>query len=860
MNKLGPIHLKWFLPTAFIGLIVMLSLLGVMLNYQASLHTAEEAAQTTLTRISQQAMSKILGFLHPASTIVQLNAHQLQFGSGQEPFVDWLNRFTWKELGIYSQFSLVYYGDEQGNHWLNKRERDGAIRMRVVRRLEDSQASRDALRKATEMVSQGKKEEVAAVLAPYLDTTWHGHDASGSLIVQEKAPEFNYDPRLRPWYQGAKERRDLFWTDVYIWHDIVQHVTQFQVGITVSMPVLKAGQLVGVTGIDIVLKDVSEFLASMKISEHGRVFIFNGAGETVALTDYGSVVRKKEGGGIELNRMTKVDDPVIVASYRTMRAQLGLGEQDQIKLPKEQSFTFKESGDRYFAYFKPFAPEHVLNWTIGVVAPEDDFMADAKQEIRRTVIISVISIIIVLFVSIVISRNIIGSLFHLSSEARLISDLDLAVTPSLKTPFVEFVELSRVFSRMKENVRGMVRTLSDQAVRLDGSAGELASVSSSMSDDTVKMNNNADAVAATTLKMSGNMDVIAQAMEEMRGAMNAMVASVEHMNQNMNTIASAAEESSSSLHRVVMSGEETTNNMTHVREAAQRASRNVSGMASALEQMNASLRVVQEKCESASDASHQVSERAQSNSVVMEKLALSAKEIGDVIDVINHIAEQTTMLALNAAIEAAGAGDAGKGFAVVSNEVKNLAHQTGEATKMISQRIEQIRVNTDEVVMVTRSVTTGMERISQANNDILDSVEEQSRSIEEISHAMGNASNETTQVTQRVAEAARGIETVSQSMHDISQGIAEVARNVAEAYTEATGMTRRVAEVSQGADQIAVNVSDASQSSQQIAQTMARMTASIGAVRDLSGSVSQRAENVADIAGELKVMLGKFRV
>ena len=60
----------------------------------------------------------------------------------------------------------------------------------------------------------------------------------------------------------------------------------------------------------------------------------------------------------------------------------------------------------------------------------------------------------------------------------------------------------------------------------------------------------------------------------------------------------------------------------------------------------------------------------------MERLGVSSKEIGKVIEVINDIAEQTNLLALNATIEAASAGEAGKGFAVVANEVKELAKQT----------------------------------------------------------------------------------------------------------------------------------------------------------------------------------------
>ena len=69
----------------------------------------------------------------------------------------------------------------------------------------------------------------------------------------------------------------------------------------------------------------------------------------------------------------------------------------------------------------------------------------------------------------------------------------------------------------------------------------------------------------------------------------------------------------------------------------------------------------------------------------VENLSQAAARIGEVIDLINHIAAQTNLLALNATIEAARAGEAGKGFAVAATEVKSLASQTATATEEIAQ-------------------------------------------------------------------------------------------------------------------------------------------------------------------------------
>ena len=144
--------------------------------------------------------------------------------------------------------------------------------------------------------------------------------------------------------------------------------------------------------------------------------------------------------------------------------------------------------------------------------------------------------------------------------------------------------------------------------------------------------------------------------------------------------------------------EETSSQASMVSAGAEQVSQNMQTVAVAVEEMGASVQeIAKNTSEAARMATHAAGE-AQSTSKTMSKLGLSSAEIGNVVKVINAIAQQTNLLALNATIEAARAGDAGKGFAVVANEVKELAKETAAATKDIGQKIEVIQTDTGAAI------------------------------------------------------------------------------------------------------------------------------------------------------------------
>lgn len=136
---------------------------------------------------------------------------------------------------------------------------------------------------------------------------------------------------------------------------------------------------------------------------------------------------------------------------------------------------------------------------------------------------------------------------------------------------------------------------------------------------------------------------------------------------------------------------------------------------------------------------------------------------------IQDIAEQTNLLALNATIEAARAGDAGKGFAVVANEVKDLAHQTSEATENIRRRIEAIQGSSREAVGAVKQIEEVVAEVNSASRTIASAVEEQSTTTREIAANVAQAANGAEAVSSNVAETASATREVTEAISRVDQ-------------------------------------------------------------------------------------------
>ena len=249
---------------------------------------------------------------------------------------------------------------------------------------------------------------------------------------------------------------------------------------------------------------------------------------------------------------------------------------------------------------------------------------------------------------------------------------------------------------------------------------------------------------------------------------------------NTTSLAGASEELTSVSQQMSSNAEQTTAQANVVSTAAEQVSQNAHTVSSGVESITASIREISE---SANEAARVASESVRVVSCANDritKLGKSSSEIGDVINVITSIAEQTNMLALNATIEAARAGEAGKGFAVVANEVKELAHETGRATEDIRHKIDAIQDDTGQAVDAIGQISEIINEISDFQNTIASAVEQQTSTTCEISRNVSEAAVGSTEIAQNITQVVSAAESTAEGAGNMQMSAQELARMAAD--------------------------------------------------------------------------------
>ena len=177
-----------------------------------------------------------------------------------------------------------------------------------------------------------------------------------------------------------------------------------------------------------------------------------------------------------------------------------------------------------------------------------------------------------------------------------------------------------------------------------------------------------------------------------------------------------------------------------------------------------------------------IREQIQDTAKRIKRLGESSQEIGDIVSLIDDIADQTNILALNAAIQASMAGDAGRGFAVVADEVQRLAERSSAATRQIETLVRAIQADTNEAVISMEQTTTEVvrgARLAQDAGVALEEIEGVSKTLAALIQSISNAAQQQTTSAGQISLTMNVIQQITSQTSSGSTATAESIGNLA---------------------------------------------------------------------------------
>ena len=416
----APLHFN--IIAIFIAIFVALTGSLVWYNYSRNAELALEAADSLLQNVSEKVVEKTRNFLEPPAGLVRLTAELPETASHPDSVDHPIARYFLESLSLYPQLYGLYVGYDDGGFF--QVVQFAGVDDATLARLGAPEGSAFGIRDIRPL-PDGTRQQ-----------TWIFLDRDGRNLGTPLVETAVYDPRTRPWYKAALGGDRIFVTDPYIFSSLRAP------GLTVSRRV--AGSAPAVVAADITLAQLSAFLREQKAGESGTVFIYDDRGDLIAYPEAGRTVRKVTENGTEAFRPVKVDEldrPELSEAVRRLKG----GTNERIVLDV--------GGEDYIASVSPLGGPVGGDKKVAIVVPIDDFIGPISEHRLRSLVYSLIPLVIAIALITWVSGWIARPIRAVVDETQKIRQLVFEETPEIDSRITEIRQLAESVSAMKTAIR-----------------------------------------------------------------------------------------------------------------------------------------------------------------------------------------------------------------------------------------------------------------------------------------------------------------------------------------------------------------------------------------------------------------------
>jgi methyl-accepting chemotaxis protein len=450
----------------------------------------------------------------------------------------------------------------------------------------------------------------------------------------------------------------------------------------------------------------------------------------------------------------------------------------------------KNSDSEWVVKSADFTP---WNYKIVCAYPSEDIDSQVRKAVAQTfMFLAIVALALLVMVYFLLRRIILKAIHKLAAASERIAGGDYSVIVDFKSKD-ELGKLSDTFNMMVANIRDAIETTKQK----ENEAQEALKHSEKLNKEILAQQ---EYVARNTKKVLEEMDKFAngdltvhleaEKDDDIGRLINGLNTSVDNVKQMITDVseavsatASAAAEISSGSSQMASGAQEQTKQINEIAAAIEEMSktifetaRNINVAADVSKQAGSKAKEGGEAMNMTANGMNNIADVVSQAAVNVQELGKSGEQIGEIIQVIDDIADQTNLLALNAAIEAARAGEQGRGFAVVADEVRKLAERTTKATKEIADMITKIQHNTkvtvDSIQKGTEEVNIGRQLASKAGSYLTEIIDNSDKTAE-IVIQVAAATEEQSAAAEQISKNVEGVSSIAE---ESSSGAIEIAK------------------------------------------------------------------------------------